>query len=243
MSALTISIAAGLVVALILGASSRVRALVALRIQYGHLRALANVQGPINIVVPSFPLERFTIDGVPGTVAIPPNVTVMPLAEGEAIGELLRTLTRLFPQREVNLQPHASYSVGPGLTIAVGGPSVNVVSRRALDKWFPEFRLRYPEHVATLGSVTYNPDRASDDSLTEDYGFVAVGPSDGACRVVVLCGVWAPGTLAATRCLLGLRARSDAAKSVGSAERTLLVSRASIDELASSAPELQSIVR
>ncbi|MEV7012049.1 hypothetical protein [Streptosporangium sp. NPDC051022] len=174
--------------------------------ELGHLERLVPPDRRVQLVLPSARITNFQIKGQPGAEAAqPPNVLMMPMPEGNGIAELVLALRRLSRRVHILLTTDEAVSPDYKLTISIGGPSVNLESRR-LVRFHPAFRLRYPEHVATHGSATYDPKRAPDGELLEDYGFVLLHSEGGRTRIVC-CGVWGTGTEAAIKGLLGLRDR------------------------------------
>lgn len=170
----------------------------------GHLYSLLPKKGRVQIVVPGFDVKDFIPLGSTERAIVPPNLRAMPMAEGGAIAQvvtMLNSLGRLDPEL---VAPDAFQDNCP-LTISFGGPSVNPISGNLLHTYFPSFTIKYPEHIASYGSTTYEPARAADGSLVEDYGFIASATAEtGRRRYLVLCGVWSMGTQIATDALLDL---------------------------------------
>ena len=127
----------------------------------------------------------------------------MPMAEGGAIAQIV-TMLHWIGCRDYHLVPQEGFDDDANLTISVGGPSVNAVSANILQTYFPAFRIEYPGHVASYGTMTFDSAKAADGTLREDYGFIASVTGQSGRRYVVLCGVWAMGTQIATDALLNL---------------------------------------
>lgn len=171
-----------------------------------HLRGVCGKSRRVKIVIPSFSVPEFTIAGAKKPAKIPSNVVVMPMAEGMAIGELVKALQAAFGRLEIVITPAEKFSDDGTPFISVGGPSVNMVSKRLLQDASGGFTIAYPEHVAKYGSTTYEPELRDGCTLTEDYGFMLYSRTVEDTRYVVLCGVWAHGTHMATRVLVSPRA-------------------------------------
>lgn len=208
MTAIILPILAAFLIAALGAAGQRLREWVLKHRRLGHLYVLCGRADRVQVVIPGFPVARFRIANA--TAEIPPNVPVMPMAEGGAIAQLIRGLNEI-GQRDVELVSSANFRDDSDVTISIGGPSVNEISGKLLADGFPSFTLQYPQHVASYGTTTFLPERLDDESLREDYGFIAVGRTDNHHRFVVLCGVWAPGTQIATTALLELDRRSEVA--------------------------------
>src|SRR2546423_2994288 len=201
-----------------------------LRRQLGHLLKLA-AQRQVQLVVPGFELREFSVQGSGAIARIPPNVRVMPMAEGAAIADLVRTLRGLGID-DIALVTQDAFRADAPLTISVGGPSVNSVTRAILSQRFPQFTLHYPEHRVTYGSTSLDPELDSDGNLTEDYGFVAITTTAAGERAVLLYGIWAHGTRIATTALLRCISRgSDASDAIYRRDSFILVAHAEVDGL------------
>lgn len=227
---MVLSIIGGLLLTLLGVIGARTSEWVKRHRRLGHVYALAAGAKRTQIVVPSFNVPEFLVQGTDAPARIPPNVRLMPMAEGGAIAELILALQQA-GNHEVRLVTQNNYQDSEGLTICVGGPSVNSVSRDVLRRCFPDFKIKYPEHVASYGSTTFLPSTDTDGSLLEDYGFIAVTKTPRGNRCLVVCGVWAPGTQIATTTLLSIGRSSEASRLIKSGEDFFVVSHAKIDGL------------
>jgi hypothetical protein len=130
----------------------------------------------------------------------------MPMPEGSGIARLVLGLRSL--PRKVHILLTTDDAVSPeySLTISIGGPSVNLESRR-LVSLHPQFKIVYPDHEASFGAVVYLPDRGPNGELREDFGFVLARTEERRTSIVC-CGVWGTGTESAIRGLLELTDRA-----------------------------------
>jgi hypothetical protein len=200
------------------------------RRRLGHLYALASKGKRVQIIIPSFNVPEFLVQGTNAPARIPPNVRLMPMAEGGAIAELVQALHQM-GKYEVRLVTQNNYQDSSSLTICIGGPSVNSISREILRLAFPAFNIRYPEHIASYGTTTFVPSKSPDGSLLEDYGFMAVTRTPRGSNCLVLCGVWAPGTQIATTTLLSLKHHSEVARLIREGKEFFAVSYARVNGL------------
>lgn len=214
------------------------------RYHLSHLYAFFRQAEEIQVVVPQFHTPEFVVDDNGSTAVIPPNVPVMPMAEGGSIVQLVGALHSI-GCRKVRLVDQEHYhDEGQGtVTISVGGPSVNKVSAHLLSRNAPEFNIAYPEHVATYGTTTFSPRRGADDSLEDDYGFIAIGTTPKQAKCLVLLGVWAPGTQAATEAFLGVGNGSEAAKLVKAGRSFFAVAPVEINGLEQSRARITNLYR
>ena len=167
-----------------------------------HLKYFIGKAKKMRIVIPSFSVPEFEISGVEGKATIPSNVAVMPMAEGRGIAELVKGFQSRFSNVDIEFVSQVTFEDNGSPFISIGGPSVNSVSGRIFEKYCPLFALKYPEHIASYGSVIYNPEFGPDHSLREDFGFILHTKSPKGSPCLVLCGVWAPGTHVAIQALL-----------------------------------------
>jgi hypothetical protein len=118
------------------------------------------------------------------------------------------------------------------LTFSIGGPSVNALSADMLKREFPDFRIDYREHIAHYCTTTFEPgvDPQSRE-IVDDYGFIFRCSTHAGQTAFVLCGVHAPGTEIATKCLLGLRRSSEAARLIRAGKKVFIVSTAVLNGL------------
>jgi hypothetical protein len=161
--------------------------------RYRYLKYFIGDSKQITIVLPSFDVEDFSIDGVKENAKIPLNIKLMPMNEGKAIAKISRIFQEVFPDIEILLESHKSFTASEKPFICIGGPSVNSISKSILGEHFSSFRILYPEHKAERDSIKYEPKYDSRGNLKEDFGFVFHTPHAGT-RAIVLCGVWAIGT-------------------------------------------------
>lgn len=196
-----------------------------------HLERLIPRDRRVQLVLPSAQVKSFLVKGESTEAYFPSNVLIMPMPEGEAIANLVDSLRNLSRTVHVDLTTDEKVSNCYGLTISVGGPSVNQYSRRLLTTDYPKFNLKYPEHVASYGSTTFFPQRGKSDDLLEDYGFLFCSHHDAKHCCIVLCGVWGTGTRAAVQGLIQMPSFCDAARSLATSSRTFLVFRTHISGL------------
>lgn len=199
-----IAAACGFVAAIVVGKVRSMR-------RFGHLNDLVPGDRRVQVVLPSAQVERFLVKQEQTEADFPSNVLIMPMAEGEAIARLMDALHSLPRRVEVSLTTDDAVGRGYGLTISIGGPSVNDFSRTALRE-HPDFKLVYPEHTAHFGSMSFVPDRGPENDLVEDYGFLFLTRRAGGGTTIVLCGVWGTGTRAAVQGFLELREHRDVRK-------------------------------
>lgn len=124
---LTINIIAGLLLSTAGALAARGFEARRRRRRYGHLHLLTAGVRRIQIVVPSLNVDDFLPQGSSIRAMVPPNVRVMPMAEGGAIAQLVMTLSSV-RNCTVQLVPQESFQDDADLTISVGGPSLNRVS-------------------------------------------------------------------------------------------------------------------
>jgi hypothetical protein len=227
---ITLGVLAGILASALVAVAKKLIELLRHRRKFGHLYSLTSGVSRIQVVVPSLEAPVFIPQGVTEAARVPKNVKVMPMAEGTAIAELLSVLHGL-GRGEIQLVSQENYQDNAGLTVSVGGPSLNSVSRSLLQNSFPKFSIKYPAHVASYGSTVFAPLIDSEGNLTEDYGFAAVGRTSGGNRCIVLCGVWAFGTQIATTSLLRLPLRSDARRLFARKESFFIVSYGRVEGL------------
>jgi hypothetical protein len=166
-------------------------------------------QERVPIVLGDVPAANFVIPDSGGKVAhLPPNAPFVGV--GDAVGTaLLQILVRDFHR---NVAVEFSSESGPDTTqlnfVAVGGPSVNMVTRRVLvdENLDAGLRIVYPDHYAVDGAngQQFHAEFDQMGRITADYGFIVVGPNPFrkdkvACLVF---GIWPPGTRAAVEELL-----------------------------------------
>lgn len=206
--------------------------------RFRHLERVIPRDRRVQLVLPSAQVKSFLVKGESTEAYFPSNVLIMPMPEGEAIATLVDCLRSLPRGVHVDLTTDEKVSSSYGLTISVGGPSVNHYSRRLLATDYPVFALKYPDHVAAYGSTTFVPQRGKSDDLLEDYGFLFCSRHDAEHRCIVLCGVWGTGTRAAVQGLIQLPPSSDAARSLATSSRTFLAFRTQISGLEAGAVRL-----
>lgn len=166
---------------------------------HGHLVHLLEHCSRVQIVIPGFhggwfsPRQRTR-------ARIPPNLRIMPMPEGMGIAALVAAIRAVGRDKPLLVvTPEAVQDVRQELIISIGGPSVNSVSAALLEDRFPEFQIRYPEHVAGFEGQDFVPERGPDGVLRDDYGFIFLTRSPSGARAIVVCGVWAFGTELAIR--------------------------------------------
>lgn len=206
MAELLLSIISGLVLSGLGAISVRAIQLVKRQRRLGHLSRLVENIEIVQIVIPSFEVGDFLPKGTGERAAIPRNVRVMLMPEASSIADLVAAFYEAGASK-VELVPQENYR-DVGLTISVGGPSVNSTSGNLLKRSFPQFHIKYPEHIASYGSTSFSTQTNADNELIEDYGFIASATNSTGNRWFVLCGVWAFGTLIATTTLTRMPRRS-----------------------------------
>jgi hypothetical protein len=207
----------------------------------GHLYSLVPRKGRVQIVVPGFDVKDFMPLGSTERAIVPPNLRAMPMSEGGAIAQVITMLNSLGRLDTQLVAPEAFQDNCP-LTISFGGPSVNPVSGDILRTYFPSFAIKYPEHIASYGSMTYQPARAADGSLVEDYGFIAsVTAETGRRRYLVLCGVWSMGTQIAADALLDLPRGSEVRGDLRDGTAFLAVAHGSVHGLSHGNVRIQTV--
>lgn len=155
----------------------------------------------VQLVLPCTRIGDFEIKGQAGVRATQPgNVLMMPMPEGSGVALLVMAFRALVRKTHVALTTDEAVSPDHGLTISIGGPSVNLESRRLL-KHHPRFELTYPEHIAKYDGWVYAPERNTEGEITSDYGFLFIRKERSGTKIVC-CGVWGAGTEAAIRGLL-----------------------------------------
>ena len=202
----------------------------------GHIERLVPADRRVQIVLPSASVGDFDIKGEPGSTAtFPPNVLVMPMPEGSGIARLVLGLKTL--PRKVHILLTTDDAVSPeyALTISVGGPSVNLESRRLICMQ-SHFTITYPDHEAFFGTEKYVPKRGPAGQLEEDFGFVLARTEEGKTSIVC-CGVWGTGTEGAIRGLLELSHHVLAAK-LNKSKDLFIAFRTEINGLRTSRPKL-----
>lgn len=199
-----VSVASGLVTAALAYAYGVARTRLQYMRRFGHLREFVPPDRRVQIVLPSAEVNEFIVKGEGVSATFPPNVLIMPMCEGSGIARLVLALRSMPSPMEVHLTTDDAVSSAFGLTISIGGPSVNMESRRLLNLYHSDFTLHYPEHTASYRSTSFVPRRNERAELLEDFGFLFISKSTQA-RFVVCCGVWGIGTELAIRGLLELR--------------------------------------
>lgn len=203
MGEMLVNIAAGLLTSALGFGLGAVFTHVKISRRLGHLERLLPADRKVQVVLPSASVGDFAIKGEPGaTATFPPNVLIMPMPEGSGIARLVLGLRSLPRKVHVLLTTDDAVSPEYALTISIGGPSVNLESRRLVGL-HPQFKIAYPDHEASFGAESYTPHRGPDGALQEDFGFVLARTEDGRTSIVC-CGVWGTGTESAIRGLLDL---------------------------------------
>lgn len=196
----------------------------------GHIYKLVGKNARVQVVVPSFDVTEFLPRGATERVVVPPNLLAMPMAEGGAIAALV-TMVDGLRRGHVHLVPQKAFQDNATLTISIGGPSVNSVSADILHRYFPIFRIKYPEHIASFGSMTFQPATDADGALVEDFGFIASVTADNGRKYLVLCGVWSMGTQIATDALLDVPRHSPVRRYLHKGVSFMAVAHGTVDGL------------
>ena len=210
----------------------------------GHLRNFIGNSSLVKIVIAQAVIPKFTIDSDNGGEAvIPTNQPVIPVPEGQAIAEIVQAIRNSARQNiRILVMPATDFHDDGTPFIAIGGPSTNAVTRKYAAEHFPSFEIKYPDHEASWRkSTTYTPEWRETE-LADDYGFTCVGTTVPDSRFILCFGVWAFGTLAATRCYLSLPRKSDARKYVATYKPVMLVSYVKVDYYSVGKPELCSVL-
>lgn len=197
----------------------------------GHLRQLSKLDDLVQIVIPDFGISTFVPQTGTQRARIPTNVRVMPLAEGEAIGNLVSTL-REAGYKKIELINQNQYQDSAPLTFSVGGPSVNSVTGDVMENEFPAFGMTYPQHTATVGSVSLKPKSDASGALLEDFGFTALVKSSRQHTVICVFGVWALGTKVSIDALIAAKESPSFVKALKGGGPALVVSEAKFQGLA-----------
>jgi hypothetical protein len=201
----------------------------------GHLMRLIPVDRRVQVVLPSARVGEFLVKEENSAATFPPNVLIMPMAEGIGIAQLVLAIRSVRRSVKIDFTTDDAVGAGYSLTISIGGPSVNLESRRLLGS-HPQFRLNYPEHTASYGNQSYIPKRDPDGGLREDFGFLFTCRSPESLSLVC-CGVWGMGTEAAIRGFLDLKHHKQA-HVLRSRNQVFMAFHTKIDGLRASPPEL-----
>jgi hypothetical protein len=165
----------------------------------------------IKLVVPGSKVSMFTVfhESQTHQAKVPSNVLSMGMPEGQAIGELINGLHQASPKTKVIIVPAPHFEDDGTPFICIGGPSINSIARRYVSRFFPDFSIKYPEHVAGWsGEASYKPRLNREEELIEDFGFLFIG-TESYTRFILLFGVWPFGTLVAARSFLSARRGSE----------------------------------
>lgn len=194
-----------------------------------HVARFVGDHDCIKIVVSGSRVARFTIvrGGQHHEATVPANVLSMGMSEGQAVGELIRDIHRARQNIRILIVPSAHFDDDGIPFICVGGPSVNSITRRYLEKFFPSFHMQYPEHVAGwLGNLTYRPTMDGEE-LCEDFGFLFYGV-ERETKFLLAFGIWPFGTLIAVRSFLSAARKSAIYNGTAQSHFLSLISRADI---------------
>ena len=228
-------VVAGVITTLVTFAAGSSYRLIRLRRRLGHLERVVPSNRRVQIVLPSTEVTDFIVKGETTVASFPPNVLIMPMPEGMAIARLTSALHSIHRAVSVTFTTDESVSQDFGLTISVGGPSVNEETRRLLSL-HPDFSIHYPEHIASVKRDIFRPAKRSNGEIKEDWGFVIIARSDRSVSIV-LCGVWGTGTEAAVKGLLQKRPKR-LVQAIKGESRVILCYRITIEGLRSSEPTL-----
>lgn len=204
--------------------------------RYNHLEGLVPADRRVQIVLPSTRIGDFEIKGSQGDRATQPsNVLMMPLPEGSGVAQLILALRTLTRRTNICLTTDDAVSADYGLTISIGGPSVNLETRRMLRE-HPRFEITYPEHVAEYADWSYVPKRTDGGEIVTDFGFVFLHRDKTKVKISC-CGVWGAGTEAAIEGLLKL-ADKDLYRQLRSRTTLFMAFRTDLDGLHATDPVL-----
>jgi hypothetical protein len=208
--------------------------------RYGYIREFLGGSQRVQIIVSSIELKRFSFptDGGERTHISPRNVLFMPMAEGQAIGNLISLLHKANPKVRVQLITPTGHD--PSVpTFAIGGPSVNSFSAKVLPADFPEFKIEYPAaRRARYDGHIFETCRDNNNMLTRDYGFIFLTRTRRGAPCVVLCGVLAFGTAMAVDLFGALADRSEAAALIRKGHKGFIVAEGTVDGLEEAAVTL-----
>jgi hypothetical protein len=174
---------------------------------FGHLSKFVSPNGDVTIVLSSLPEQTLEVLADDFLKAQPRNVLFGPLAEGATLARLWLALQIARRDVTVDLLPAEDFTWESTNRpfICIGGPSVNRATKGVVEKYAPYFELRYPEHTAYVDGKPLKADISSGGRyLTDDYGFILSGRTDQDIPFIVLCGIYAYGTLIAARALIDL---------------------------------------
>lgn len=189
-----------------------------------HLSFITST-GRLRIALPQLKVEYWELEELQTKSIQPPNVPLMPMAEGAAIARLISAIHRYKGACQIDFFTSNGAASDSVPIVSIGGPSVNPVSKTIISEHFPNFKLIYPEHRAKLGSLEFIPEFQPDGSLKDDYGFIFVVPNEGGENMVVLCGVWGTGTEMAARAFIDLKMNKEAAELLRLRRKCLFVAK------------------
>jgi hypothetical protein len=238
---LFISVISGLLLSALGAVSVKTVQMVKQQRRLGHLTSLMQNVRRVQVVIPSFEVGDFLPRGAVERAAIPPNIKVLLMPEASAVADLLAALYEAGAS-QIDVVRQEDFR-DDGLTISLGGPSVNSISADLLRRSFPDFRIKYPEHIASYGSTSFVASTDDKGELVEDYGFLASSRTATGHRCIVLCGVWAFGTRIAATTLIRMPRRSRMRKMLRSGIPFLAVIHGQVDGFATEHPNVVEIRR
>lgn len=213
----------------------------------GHVKTFIGDSRCVKVVISSTVISKLSIardNGSSSEAIIPHNHPQIPMPEGQAIAEIVQAIGNSTAQKvKILVVPAADFQDDGTPFVTIGGPSINIVARKYAAQYFPDFGIKYPEHVANWrGSTIYEP-KLRENKLLDDYGFSFTGTTAHNSRFILFFGVWAFGALAATRCYLSLPHKSDARERAVSNKPTLLVTYVKIAGYSIEKYELYSVMQ
>jgi hypothetical protein len=242
---LLIQIGIGLLIALLVAAFARTDERLRVIYRFRNLRTAIHGYPRIQVVVSSISVDAFPFehDGVEVVHDNPPNVLFIPLPEGRAIASLIELLRRA--QRKATIDVITPDKIIPTDPIfAIGGPSVNPLTRKIVHDEFPQFSIEYPEaRRAHFENMTFDARRAStDDSVEHDCGFIFITRTNKGAPIFVFCGITAFGTAAAVEWFAMAQRRSDAGILIRRVNKGFLAINAGVSDLDLGVISLRSCV-
>ncbi|MFF4427503.1 hypothetical protein ACFY04_43560 [Streptomyces sp. NPDC001549] len=198
------------------------------RHKLGHVRRFISESAQVHIICSSVqtpnsrqgeqsetPVPEMTSEGKEHAEfmrAQPDNVLFSPTAEGAAVARLYLALHKAAKWRKklcrkefrVDLLSEQNFSPMDSRDpfVCVGGPSLNAVSKQLIGGCLPQFAISYPGHEVQIGDTLWREPGRRDGRLVEDYGFTLIGKTPLGTPFIIVWGVYAFGTLIATRAYL-----------------------------------------
>lgn len=160
------------------------------------------------IVMPSVDMGRLQVADREVWTHVPKNISLVPLPEAVAVSQLVGRFREVYRQLEVEICSPESFANYDCTFVSVGGPSVNSVTRDLVKEHGIDWSLhiQLPAHV--IRDVHHRREYSATevgDEVVEDVGFslVVKNPLYPTRMCAICMGIWAHGTGAAIRVLLG----------------------------------------